>query len=105
MLVSSFAWFSGWGGRNLAFALALPLLNGVPFGLMGAYFNEVFSAYRTMLSGAAYNLGRILAGFSPALITALGLNQGGRYFLFTAVLGLGVLAIGASLPARPRARG
>ena len=46
------------------------LLNGVPFGLMGAFFNEVFGEYRTMLSGAAYNLGRILAGFAPALITA-----------------------------------
>jgi putative MFS transporter len=101
--LSSFAWFSRWSGRNLAFALALPLLNGVPFGLMGAYFNEVFSGYRTMLSGAAYNLGRILAGFAPALITALGLNAGGRYFLFTALLGLGVFAIGVSLPSRASA--
>jgi len=46
-----------------------------------------------MLSGAAYNLGRILAGFSPALIIALGLHQGGSYFLFTAVLGAGVLGL------------
>lgn len=95
--LSAFAWASAWDGRKLAFALGLPLLNGIPFGLMGAYFNEVFGAYRTMLSGAAYNLGRILAGFSPALITALGLNAGGHYFLFTAALGLGVLAIGAGL--------
>jgi hypothetical protein len=28
------------------------------------------------------------------LITALGLHAGGNYFLFTAVLGLGVVAIG-----------
>jgi len=46
------------------------------------------------LSGSAYNFGRILAGFSPVLITALGLNQGGNYFLFSAALGVGVLAIG-----------
>lgn len=98
--LSAFAWTSRWGGRSLAFALALPLLNGIPFGLMGAYFNEVFASYRTMLSGAAYNLGRILAGFAPVLITALGLNAGGHYFLFTAVLGLGVLLLGLSLPAR-----
>ena len=44
-------------------------LHGIPFGLMGAYFNEAFQRYRTMLSGSAYNLGRILAGFAPALIT------------------------------------
>lgn len=99
--LSGFAWVSAWDGRKLAFALVLPLLNGIPFGLMGAYFNEVFGAYRTMLSGAAYNLGRILAGFSPALITALGLNAGGHYFLFTAGLGLGVLAIGAGLGRAP----
>lgn len=101
VLLSAFAWSSRWDGRQLAFALALPLLNGIPFGLMGAYFNEVFSAYRTMLSGTAYNLGRILAGFSPALITVLGLNFGGRYFLFTAALGLGVFLLGLSLPAQP----
>jgi putative MFS transporter len=84
---------SAWPQRNLVFALALPLLNGLPFGLMGAFFNEVFGEYRTMLSGAAYNLGRILAGFSPALITVLGLHEGGSYFLFTAALGIGVLAL------------
>jgi MFS transporter, AAHS family, cis,cis-muconate transporter len=74
----------------LTFALVLPLLNGIPFGLMGAYFNEVFQEYRTMFSGAAYNLGRIAAGFSPLIITALGLHVGGRYFLFSAAVGLGV---------------
>lgn len=92
--LSVFAWTSDWEGRKLAFALVLPLLNGIPFGLMGAYFNEVFAAYRTMLSGSAYNLGRILAGFAPVLITALGLHAGGNYFLFTAALGLGVVVIG-----------
>jgi MFS transporter, AAHS family, cis,cis-muconate transporter len=91
--LSVWAWTSVWPQRALAFALVLPLLNGIPFGLMGAFFNEVFGEYRTMLSGAAYNLGRILAGFSPALITVLGLHQGGSYFLFTAVLGAGVLAL------------
>jgi len=99
---SLFAWGSDWEGRKLAFALVLPVLNGIPFGLMGAYFNAVFGSYRTMLSGAAYNLGRILAGFSPVLITALGLHTGGNYFLFTAVLGLGVLALGTGLPAPGR---
>jgi predicted MFS family arabinose efflux permease len=93
MGLSMWAWTSPWPQRALAFALVLPLLNGIPFGLMGAFFNEVFGEYRTMLSGAAYNLGRILAGFSPALITALGLHQGGSYFLFTAALGAGVLAL------------
>jgi putative MFS transporter len=96
--LSLLAWVSGWEGRKLAFALVLPVLNGIPFGLMGAYFNEVFGRYRTMLSGAAYNLGRILAGFSPVLITALGLHAGGNYFLFTAALGLAVLALGWWLP-------
>lgn len=91
--LSVWAWTSAWPQRSLAFALALPLLNGLPFGLMGAFFNEVFGGYRTMLSGAAYNLGRILAGFSPALITVLGLHEGGSYFLFTAALGVGVLAL------------
>lgn len=86
-------WASDWNQRSLAFALVLPLLNGVPFGLMGAYFNEVFAEFRTMLSGAAYNLGRILAGFSPVLIAALGLHVEGRYFLFTAALGLGVAGL------------
>lgn len=100
--LSLFAWCSVWEGRKLAFALALPVLNGIPFGLMGAYFNEVFGSYRTMLSGAAYNLGRILAGFSPVLIIALGLHAGGNYFLFSAVLGLGVLVLVAWLPAGAR---
>lgn len=92
-VLSLACWTSDSPHRALAFALALPLLNGVPFGLMGAYFNEVFGAYRTMMSGAAYNLGRILAGFSPVLLTALGLHLDGRYFAFTAVLGLGVAAL------------
>lgn len=94
MALALFAWGSAWDGRKLAFALALPVLNGIPFGLMGAWFNEVLGGYRTMLSGAAYNLGRILAGFSPLLITALGLHAGGHYFLFTAALGAGVFALG-----------
>ncbi|HTX64808.1 MAG TPA: hypothetical protein VMD31_03485, partial [Opitutaceae bacterium] len=89
-------------GRALAFALVLPVLNGLPFGLMGAFFNEVFGAHRTLLSGAAYNLGRILAGFAPALITALGLHAGGRYFLFTAALGAGVLVLSAAAARLPR---
>jgi AAHS family cis,cis-muconate transporter-like MFS transporter len=96
MGLSVWAWTSAWPQRALAFALVLPLLNGIPFGLMGAFFNEVFGEYRTMLSGAAYNLGRILAGFSPALITVLGLHQGGSYFLFTAALGAGALALSIS---------
>jgi len=87
------AWLSGSARASLVFALVLPLLNGIPYGLMGAYFNEAFAAFRTMLSGAAYNLGRILAGFAPVLITALGLQQDGRYFLFSAGLGLGVLGL------------
>ncbi len=94
VLLSAFAWTSAWEERKLAFALTLPLLNGIPFGLMGAYFNDVFVRYRTMLSGTAYNVGRILAAFAPVLITALGLHSEGNYFLFTAVLGIGVLAIG-----------
>jgi MFS family permease len=101
VLISVGAWCSEWSGRKLAFALALATLNGIPFGLMGAFFNEVFSDYRTMLSGAAYNLGRIAAGFSPVLIGALGLNAGGNYFLFTAAVGAGVLLLGArTAPAR-----
>lgn len=95
--LSAAAWFAEWPGRKLGFALMLPILNGIPFGLMGAYFNEVFPTYRTMLSGAAYNLGRILAGFSPILITALGLQADGNYFLFSGALGLGVLLVGATL--------
>ncbi|MDB6116002.1 MAG: major facilitator superfamily 1, partial [Lacunisphaera sp.] len=95
MLLSLGSWLSGSARAGLVFALVLPLLNGVPFGLMGAWFNEVFGEFRTMLSGAAYNLGRILAGFAPVLITALGLQQSGRYFLFSAGLGLGVLGLAA----------
>ena len=91
------AWMSGSARASLGFALVLPLLNGIPYGLMGAYFNEVFAGFRTLLSGAAYNLGRILAGFAPVLITALGLQQDGRYFLFSAGLGLGVLALAACI--------
>jgi len=75
---------------KMIFALMLPVLNGIPFGLMGAYFNELFGEYRTMLSGSAYNLGRILAGLAPVMLTSLGLAEGGRYFLFTATLGLAV---------------
>ncbi|MEI6105467.1 MAG: MFS transporter [Opitutae bacterium] len=99
LAASLIAWESGSDRASLGFALFLPLLNGIPYGLMGAYFNEAFGAFRTMLSGAAYNLGRILAGFAPVLITALGLQDGRRYFLFSAVLGLGVLGL-AGLIAR-----
>lgn len=94
------AWGHVLAGGKLAFALILPLLNGIPFGLMGAYFNEVFRRHRTMLSGAAYNLGRIAAGFSPFIITSLGLNEGGNYFLFSSALGIGVLAVCWSIPDR-----
>lgn len=96
--LSLVCWSWNWNGRSLFFALVLPLLNGVPFGLMGAYFNGVFVRYRTTLSGAAYNLGRILAGFAPVLLTAFGLHDGGRYFLFTAALGLAVAGLGFALP-------
>ncbi len=106
MALSTGAWLSGSARAGLVFALVLPLLNGIPFGLMGAWFNEVFGTYRTMLSGAAYNLGRILAGFAPVLIVALGLHEHGRYFLFSALLGLGVLGlaglIAAGASGRPR---
>jgi len=95
MGLSLAAWYSASARAGLWFALVLPLLNGIPFGLMGAWFNEVFGEYRTMLSGAAYNLGRILAGFAPVLITALGLHEHGRYFLFSAGLGAGVLGLAA----------
>ena len=106
-LLSLTAWGSGSTRAGLGFAVLLPLLNGIPFGLMGAYFNEVFGDYRTMLSGAAYNLGRIAAGFAPLLITGLGLHAGGNYFLFTAGLGVAVLALAQAirtqiLPAGPR---
>ena len=102
LALSAWAWTSAWPQRNLAFALVLPLLNGLPFGLMGAFFNEVLGGYRTMLSGAAYNLGRIFAGLSPALIIALGLHKGGRYFLFTAALGVGVWALSTAAGRLPR---
>ena len=92
--LSLLAWSGFLPGGKLTFALSLPILNGIPFGLMGAYFNEVFSRFRTMLSGSAYNVGRILAGFSPFLITTLGLHQGVNYFLFSAFLGIGVCIIG-----------
>jgi putative MFS transporter len=101
--LSGWAWLSAWPSRALAFALVLPLLNGIPFGLMGAFFNEVFARHRTMLSGAAYNLGRIAAGFSPALVTWLGLHDRGRYFVFSAAMGAGVLILSAAarrLPVR-----
>jgi len=85
-LLSLGCWASHSPNRSLAFALGLPLLNGIPFGLMGAFFNDVLGDYPTMLSGAAYNLGRICAGTAPWLIGALGLASGANYFLFTALL-------------------
>lgn len=96
-MLSLAAWLSGSVRAGLLFALVIPLLNGIPFGLMGAFFNEVFHDFRTMLSGAAYNLGRIAAGFAPALITAFGLQENGRYFVFTAVLGAAVLGLAATM--------
>jgi len=104
MVLSAGAWSSGSARSGLVFALVLPLLNGIPFGLMGAWFNEVFGSYRTMLSGAAYNLGRILAGFAPVLIVALGLQENGRYFLFSGLLGLGVLGLAGLIAAGSRRR-
>ena len=92
-------WTINWSGRSLLFALLLPVLNGIPFGLMGAYFNEMLGEYRTMLSGSAYNLGRIMAGFSPVLLASLGLDAGGRYFAFTAMVGLGAFAL--TIPRTP----
>jgi len=104
MALSAGAWLSGSSRAGLVFALVLPLLNGIPFGLMGAWFNEVFGSYRTMLSGAAYNLGRILAGFAPVLIVVLGLNENGRYFLGSALLGLGVLGLAGLIAAGAKGR-
>ncbi len=104
MVLSAGVWMSGSSRAGLVFALVLPLLNGIPFGLMGAWFNEVFGSYRTMLSGAAYNLGRILAGFAPVLIVALGLHENGRYFLGSALLGLGVLGLAGLIAAGSRGR-
>lgn len=94
--LSLWAYGSDWTWKAHAFALTLPLVNGIPFGLMGAYFNELFGEYRTMLSGTAYNLGRIFAGFSPALITGLHLHKGERYFLFSAAIGAVMLVLGAT---------
>ena len=104
MVLSAGAWLSGSSRAGLVFALVLPLLNGIPFGLMGAWFNEVFGSYRTLLSGAAYNLGRILAGFAPVLIAALGLQENGRYFLGSALLGLGVLGLAGLIAAGSKGR-
>ncbi|MEO7599106.1 MAG: MFS transporter [Opitutus sp.] len=92
--VALMAWKGILPGGKLAFALVLPVLNGIPFGLMGAYFTEVFARFPAMMAGSAYNLGRILAGFSPFVIAWLGLNRGTNYFLFCAALGVGVVAIG-----------
>ena len=103
-LLSLAAWLDGSPRAALLFALVIPLLNGIPFGLMGAFFTQVFPDYRTMLSGSAYNLGRIAAGFSPWLITALGLHTGGRYFLFTAALGAGVLGLAGLIHRRDPVR-
>lgn len=97
VLLSLSCWLGLWPSPSMTFAVTLPLLNGIPFGLMGAYFNEVFREYRTMFSGAAYNLGRIAAGFSPLLITSLGLHEGGSYYLFSAALGLAVAGVALAL--------
>ncbi|HVU17259.1 MAG TPA: MFS transporter [Candidatus Didemnitutus sp.] len=102
LTLSLVAWKSHAASRAIVFSLTLSFCNGVPFGLMGALFNEMFSTYRTMLSGAAYNLGRIAAGYSPKLIRSLGLEQDGNYFLFTAVLGVLVLVLGNVLIVRRR---
>lgn len=91
--LSGFAFSSTWAGRQYAFALTLPLLNGIPFGLMGAFFNEMFEEYRTALSGAAYNFGRILGGFAPVLVTSLALHQEGHYYLFSLALGAAVMVV------------
>ena len=97
MSLAFVAWSQILPNSKLAFALVLPVLNGIPFGLMGAYFTEMFARFPAMLGGSAYNLGRILAGFSPFLIAWLGLNQGTNYFMFCAALGIGVFAIGWSM--------
>ena len=97
LLLALGCWLTDWSGRKLLFALGLALLNGIPFGLMGAFFNELFSAYRTMFSGAAYNLGRILAGSAPWLVGILGLKTGDNYFLFTLSLAGGVLLLAFNL--------
>jgi putative MFS transporter len=97
LALSLACWLTPWSGRKPAFALGLAFLNGIPFGLMGAFFNAVFTDYRTMLSGAAYNLGRILAGSAPWLVGLLGLQHGDNYFLFTALLGLLITLLGGVL--------
>ena len=99
MALSVICWLTDRPEGKLLFALLLPVLNGIPFGLMGAYFNELFGDYRTMLSGSAYNLGRILAGFAPVLLSGLGLADGGRYFAFTAAVGLAVGCVAVRLNA------
>ncbi|MEZ5277556.1 MAG: MFS transporter [Opitutaceae bacterium] len=98
--LSVFAQWSNWPLRQYAFALALPLFNGIPFGLMGAFFNEMFSDYRTALSGAAYNLGRILGGFAPVLVTSLSLHEEGRYYGFSLALGAAVLVVALAMRVR-----
>jgi len=95
--LSLFAFATDWPYRQYAFALILPLLNGIPFGLMGAFFNEMFGEYRTALSGAAYNLGRILGGFAPVLVTALALHREGNYYLFSLALGGAVVVVAFSM--------
>lgn len=102
VLLSLTCWAGWWPAPALTFAVVLPLLNGIPFGLMGAYFNEIFREFRTAFSGAAYNIGRIAAGFAPLLITGLGLHEGGNYFIFSAALGLAVAIVAGGLRgARP----
>ncbi|RKX33556.1 MAG: hypothetical protein DRP71_10070 [Verrucomicrobia bacterium] len=95
--LSLFALGADWEYKQYAFALSLPLLNGIPFGLMGAFFNEMFGQYRTALSGAAYNLGRILGGFAPVLVTALALHREGNYYLFSLALGGTVVVVALSM--------
>ena len=97
LLLALGCWLTEWSGRKLLFALGLALLNGIPFGLMGAFFNDLFSDYRTMFSGAAYNLGRILAGSVPWLVGILGLKTGDNYFLFTSGLAVGVILLAFNL--------
>jgi MFS family permease len=95
--LSLFALGTEWQYKQYLFALSLPVLNGIPFGLMGAFFNEMFGEYRTALSGAAYNLGRILGGFAPVLVTALALHQEGNYYLFSLALGAAVVVVAVSM--------
>jgi MFS family permease len=97
VLLSIFALGADWEYKQYAFALSLPLLNGIPFGLMGAFFNEMFGEYRTTLSGAAYNLGRILGGFAPVLVTALALHREGHFYLFSLALGGSIVVVALSV--------